>query len=146
MKEICCNECHHSIRPNLFNALRALRLAQSVRTLRVDALSANQSDNTEKSSQMPLMKDIYLGRQTVIWLGEETLLSTLALSLAPNLVAAHKQRAQTGDMRFYEMMYQSDWEKLGLPEPGSRDPQLLYHAWNELYLNAWFSRVWVIQE
>jgi hypothetical protein len=61
-----------SITANLESALRHLRLSDQQRTLWVDALCINQSDITERGSQVQLMADIYTAvSRVLIWLGPE---------------------------------------------------------------------------
>ncbi|EWZ92660.1 hypothetical protein FOWG_05736 [Fusarium oxysporum f. sp. lycopersici MN25] len=60
-----------SIRQNLYDALRRLRLSNAPRILWVDSICINQLDNTEKSAQIPLMGQIYsTARSVIIWLGK----------------------------------------------------------------------------
>lgn len=61
------------IRPNLYNALRALRDQNTFVVLWIDALCINQDDIEERSSQVRSMTKIYENAaQVVAWLGEET--------------------------------------------------------------------------
>jgi hypothetical protein len=56
---------------NLFTVLRRLRRATEVRTLWVDALCINQSDDREKAEQVTIMASIYKRSELVwIWLGD----------------------------------------------------------------------------
>ncbi|KAK4450871.1 heterokaryon incompatibility protein-domain-containing protein [Podospora aff. communis PSN243] len=60
------------ITKNLHAALKRLRRPDSQRTLWVDAICINQSDNTEKSVQVFMMDDIYRNTpEALLWLGEE---------------------------------------------------------------------------
>ncbi|KAK7184364.1 ankyrin and het domain protein [Paraphaeosphaeria sporulosa] len=60
------------ITENLFHALRILRYKHMRRTLWVDAICINQSDNVEKGHQVALMGNIYRKAQSVVvWLGRE---------------------------------------------------------------------------
>ncbi|OBT84166.1 hypothetical protein VE02_07532 [Pseudogymnoascus sp. 03VT05] len=47
------------VTPHLENALRHLRLASKDRTIWVDAVCINQSDDVERGEQVMLMKQIY---------------------------------------------------------------------------------------
>ena len=54
---------------SLDNALRHIRLQNKIRNLWVDAVSINQSDIKERSSQVPLMKEIYSrARLAAVWI------------------------------------------------------------------------------
>ncbi|KAL6408590.1 hypothetical protein AUP68_07532 [Ilyonectria robusta] len=60
-----------NITPNCTAALRQLRDAAEERTLWVDSICIDQTSLEERSSQVALMGDIYLGaEQVVVWLGE----------------------------------------------------------------------------
>lgn len=59
-----------SIRRNLHQALTHLRDETDMRTLWIDAICINQTDDAEKSWQVQLMGDIYRrARRVLIWLG-----------------------------------------------------------------------------
>ncbi|KAH6689715.1 heterokaryon incompatibility protein-domain-containing protein [Plectosphaerella plurivora] len=56
--------------PNLFSALKHLRLPQKARTLWADAICINQHDDNERNAQVPLMARIYTTAKAVaVWLG-----------------------------------------------------------------------------
>ena len=60
-----------SITESLETALKALRKPHESGYLWIDQICINQKDEVEKSSQIPLMEDIYTrSAQTVGWLGE----------------------------------------------------------------------------
>lgn len=71
LKLIYINHFAFEVTPNLFDALRRLRLPDKRRTLWVDAICINQEDIAEKSTQLPLMRDIYLkASAVVVWIGQ----------------------------------------------------------------------------
>ncbi|KAK6073975.1 hypothetical protein SCUP515_06640 [Seiridium cupressi] len=58
------------ITPNLDGALRQIR--KSIRRVWADAVCINQYDNAEKSSQIPLMADVFRdAARVLVWLGKE---------------------------------------------------------------------------
>lgn len=58
------------ITPILAAALRRFRYASALRWIWVDAICINQQDDAEKTTQIPLMADIYRGASRVmVWLG-----------------------------------------------------------------------------
>ncbi|KAK6422151.1 hypothetical protein LTR95_016723 [Oleoguttula sp. CCFEE 5521] len=60
------------IGPNLHAALAQLRSTTASLTIWIDAIAINQSDNAEKSTQIPLMADLYFRAERVVaWLGED---------------------------------------------------------------------------
>jgi len=56
---IMCDSRVVHITPSLCRSLRRVRLNTAVRTVWVDGLSINQQDDTERSQQVQLMRDIY---------------------------------------------------------------------------------------
>src|SRR4051794_5933878 len=61
------------VTPNLYAALRGLRLAALSRSLWVDAVCITQGENAEKASQAAMMGAIYSGtREALLGLGEKT--------------------------------------------------------------------------
>lgn len=63
---------HVLVGQNLFTAMQRLRQRSWVGYLWVDALCINQSDDDEKSHQVPLMDQIYgQASMVLVWLGEE---------------------------------------------------------------------------
>jgi hypothetical protein len=165
-REIICNDQRLRIGVNLYNALisrrRRLEGASSLvfdkegvqqkrkqgqmynvtNSLWADAISINQRDNTEKTAQVRLMKDIYARAELVIaWLG--------------NGVAEDDYRAVSFAVKLYELLE----TKVPLGPVGRDDdlatqlPQfpgiLEYSEWGrifELLSNPWFTRVWIVQE
>ncbi|PMD24672.1 HET-domain-containing protein [Hyaloscypha hepaticicola] len=117
------------VRPNLYRALRRLRAGPSVDIqLWVDALCINQSDNEEKTHQLPKMLMIYhSGANTVIWLGES------------NPGEADSERG----IQFVEDIISIGKLKFHLE---SRTAMHDWLAFAELLTRDWFSRRWIIQE
>ncbi|KKY36372.1 putative ankyrin and het domain protein [Diaporthe ampelina] len=130
---------------NLATALKYLRRADEPRTLWIDALCINQTDEVEKGPQVAMMGDIYRhATRVVVWLGPE---------------------ADNSDMIFAKMAYlgsqiQVDFTgkvEIGLAEGatelGLADPSKPVYFWVEefdalvhLFSRAWFSRLWIRQE
>jgi len=68
------------VTPNLYSALRHLRLEDRDRVLWIDALCINQADDAERTHQVSCMGDIYREASSVIvWLGEESASSEIAM-------------------------------------------------------------------
>ena len=60
-----------SVTDNLHAALLSLREPQLGRVLWIDAISINQQNDNEKSSQIPLIRAIYAqAAHVIVWLGE----------------------------------------------------------------------------
>lgn len=137
---IYINSKPFTITPNLHSALKRLR----PRTLWVDAICINQSDDQEKNQQVPLMRKIYESAKRVqIWLGEEDKYTTLAYSFLELLAPWGQERLAAG-------IEARNWMELD----GRLKTQNVSHAeerraWRALYAlfeRPWFQRIWVIQE
>ncbi|KAK9780493.1 putative Heterokaryon incompatibility domain-containing protein [Seiridium cardinale] len=109
------------ITPNLDGALRQVR--KDTRRIWADAICINQSDNEEKSSQIPLMADIFRGAARVLaWLGKED-----SYIESMKILKTKSQRQP----RFEE------------PNAVSEEGKL---AAMNMTKHPWFSRRWVVQE
>ncbi|KAI5924621.1 HET-domain-containing protein [Camillea tinctor] len=140
-----------SVTPNLHAGL--LRLRQfgrgSPRTLWIDAICINQSDDDEKNMQIPLMGDIYsLCSRVIVWLGEHDSFTESAFKGIKFMAS----RSHIGEKFNYY-----DWRQVKSDEkPDSPSRRVLLKkrlntiesgaAFNSLFSRPWFRRVWVIQE
>jgi hypothetical protein len=71
--QIICSGTSMPITKNCHDALTSLLHNSMISKIWVDAICINQSDNNEKSQQIPLMSEIYGRASTVyIWLGNST--------------------------------------------------------------------------
>jgi hypothetical protein len=78
--DVHCGEVTLSVTQNCHDALKRLRDTTRTRTLWIDTICINQSDDDEKSHQVAMMLDIYRNADRVyIWLGEGTHGSDYAL-------------------------------------------------------------------
>jgi hypothetical protein len=74
---------------NLSNALQRMRPENGSRILWVDAICINQEDLLEKSWQVRMMADIYLGAESVLaWLGKSGDNSDVLETCVPQLLEA----------------------------------------------------------
>lgn len=160
--KILVNGKDFSVTSNLAAALRRLRLPNISCVLWVDAICINQSDNVEKSSQIPLMGKIYgRGEKTVIWLGEHdhetsrafVMLETMAqyADSAPKekLVRLHPDKWQllTKSLRKGSPVIPPEVSNLQLHNPAYWIRKILSgHARTSVFGRPWFTRVWIIQE
>ncbi|KAF3809590.1 hypothetical protein GCG54_00012876 [Colletotrichum gloeosporioides] len=111
-----------NITSSLSNALRCFRLRDRPRFLWADAVCINQNDKREKSSQIPLMADIYRRANSVlVWLGDAN-------------------DAETA-MRVLSRMSRS----IG-PELDTNEKAAIISSLDILLQRPWFSRRWIIQE
>ena len=120
--------CPISIKTNLYDALKCLRKgipANCTRLLWVDALSINQDDNFEKSSQVQKMAMIYNRAETVsVWLGQADRDSGRAMDFIERLLRLEDFDPLTAD-------------------PGSSEQWAALH---NLMQRPWFNRRWIVQE
>ncbi|EMT64819.1 Heterokaryon incompatibility protein 6, OR allele [Fusarium odoratissimum] len=118
-----------SIRQNLHDALRRLRLSNAPRILWVDSICIDQLDNTEKSAQIPLMGQIYsTARSVIVWLGED---------LSPEM-----------DNRLHQLFLGLHQLELYI-HGGTVAAQTIDITCEDIEVflkRPWFSRRWIIQE
>jgi hypothetical protein len=70
---ITCGNHEIAITANCASALRRLRRRFCRRTLWIDSIRIDQSNEKEKSHQVPLMSEVYgLSCRVIVWLGEST--------------------------------------------------------------------------
>ncbi|KAK4168823.1 heterokaryon incompatibility protein-domain-containing protein [Cladorrhinum sp. PSN259] len=107
----------------LFEALAHLRDSHESKRFWIDAICIRQDSNQEKSTQLPLMADIYSSASDVcIWLGPDQDESGYALAAIRDGYAGDK----IGDTTV--------------------PPQRLVRALTIMLGRQWFSRLWIIQE
>lgn len=118
---------------NLSGALRQLRSDQTLRTLWIDAICINQADVTERGQQVSFMRDIFrLSDRTVVWLGEASHDSGLAIDLINELSQSSRQS-----------------DRSQLPNEAAKVLALHDPAWRaltRLLQRPWFQRTWIVQE
>lgn len=116
------------------------------RLLWVDALCINQQDNDEKSSQVMMMRHIYArAKNVLVWLGphvEEVV--PQALGLMHTALRNLNREVTPGKPSpvAYEVSTMEKHMARGFPSPEAPD----WMALEWFYGQAWFSRVWVLQE
>ncbi len=113
------------LRPNLASAMHTLRRLHQDTHIWIDALCINQEDNTEKSTQIPLMADIYrLSDSVAIWLGETTSYGRLAFSFASWITKHPDLVAKVAEQQL----------------------KVLITAFFDMIRNPWFQRKWIIAD
>lgn len=118
------------IRPNLEKLLKRLRPGTDGVPLWVDALCINQEDHREKGYQVGHMDEVYRGRQVLIWLGDRSETSDVALDFIEEWRPFCEGREYgEGDafMRDKDVArkWSAVWDLIGRP---------------------WFTRRWIVQE
>ena len=148
---VFCNGVDFPVGPNLYAALIRFRLVDVPRALWVDQLCIQQTDSPEKAQQLLIMGDIYSKAERVLaWLGPTEDDSDKAMDLFPKLVDRlqtrdHKQKEKNIQGSEHEMSIDNttlEQTLTSLPElePNNR------RALHKLFLRAFFSRVWTLQE
>lgn len=132
--EVGCDDGVIRVTRNLSSALRYLRCEHAPRRLWVDAICINQADIEERGHQVGLMRDIFrLSERTVVWLGEESQDSALAIDLICELARMSREH----NSRSW-LSYESE-KVLSLYDPAWR-------ALTRLLRRPWFRRTWIVQE
>jgi hypothetical protein len=142
--EILCNGQAIGIQPSLLTALRRLRLSQSERVLWADAICINQSDNAEKSHQVPLMGRIYSNAERVIvWLGPgDSQKTQTAFETLWHIASACYQYNQENGIDDEDFL--ADHGAVTLPVEAFAPSA--FASLKELFSKHWFSRIWCVQE
>ncbi|KAK1752724.1 heterokaryon incompatibility protein-domain-containing protein [Echria macrotheca] len=152
---ILLNNKSFSIQENAHAALRRLRLPSKNRTVWIDAICINQSDQAEKEGQLVLMRQIYeQAEQVCVWLGEPCPGTSVAVE---HLTSRFGGVVATTLGRSVDNYYMAE---LVAPSSPLRNPGSGY-AWQwanqldvevnqgdlrELLSRPWWSRVWIVQE
>ncbi|KAK7964081.1 hypothetical protein PG996_008229 [Apiospora saccharicola] len=113
------------ITPSLHGALKRLRRDSQPRRIWADAVCINQASDEEKRVQIPLMRSVYPGADTVfVWLGG----SDQAAS------ALHRLGLRV--------------RRLAVPDSGLQESEIVLarEIVDEILRLPWFKRRWVIQE
>jgi hypothetical protein len=140
---IICRGVEIQIQPNLWLALRRIRLRKSPRVIWADALCINQSDNEERSLQVQSMTSVYTNaRQTLIWLGETSGRAMFSLELVCQLVNGWDEKKPAHFWTVDENTFKEESHK----PTGAFDHSEFSKGFKNLFDLGWFTRKWVIQE
>lgn len=128
--EIRCNGNSFPVTRNLRDGLERIRDRYQTRTVWVDALCINQSDETERGNQVKLMKRIYSNAtQVLIWLGHDgSNHASCVFSALRNIAEAASRHAAN----------QIIGNMVGMP--------VQWDSVKVFYQLEYFQRIWVIQE
>lgn len=136
---IICNGSLLQVTVNLDAALRHLRRPETNRVLWADAICINQADPSERSRQVQIMKNIYEGAKgVVVWLGEGTRNSQIALRLVDQFVEATLKSLKDSEQLTLRKLVAN-----GLS--GSHMKNGIAPL-KDLLRRPWFHRIWVVQE
>ncbi|MCJ1454648.1 hypothetical protein MMC28_005001 [Mycoblastus sanguinarius] len=142
-KTVICDGKVLYVAQNIYDALHTLRRPTSSRIFWIDAICINQSDTDERSHQVGLMRFIY-NRATLVtsWLGKEDEYTAPAINLIDRIVKNHVSadvslKAHPSAIWDNRMM-----DKMDLPH----FPSFEWEALAQLFKQAYFRRIWVVQE
>lgn len=138
-----------TIGPNLALVLRRLRDASEPRRLWCDSVCINQSDLVERASQVQLMGDIYRkARRVIIWLGEESDDSRLALDVFRYTASQFKLSRIKEDLESETITLRVDRDPGFGPSVNEALPfsSTQWRAVANLLARPWFRRLWTRQE
>jgi hypothetical protein len=131
------------LRPNLALALRNLRHPDRTRILWIDAICINQDDIQERNEQVKRMTNIYtLAERVVIWLGEESDNSKLALSTLEHIGRQLNVTKSGRIIAAYDATEPRWWRN----DHNLPFDQSTWQALIKFVERAWFYRVWCWQE
>lgn len=116
---------------NLYSALKELRNTEHERILWVDAVCINQLDDTEKSTQVQMMRDIYSkASKVVVWLGESAPATGSMFEFVQQFGAAKTEEIDTlWDNHTMQPTWTGMWAE-----------------YIRIFKHDWWGRAWVIQE
>ncbi|MCJ1243494.1 hypothetical protein MMC30_000691 [Trapelia coarctata] len=138
VREILVNGQSMLVTQNLEACLRALRRKQYVQNgwrLWIDAICINQKDIIERAGQVKRMREVYTKAWTpIIWLGEETEGSDVALDLIITLASEYTSR--DGVNRLTKTLHQN-------PQHFGRGR---WRALNDVVCRRYWRRLWILQE
>lgn len=130
------------LQTSLFLALRRLRQKDRSVLLWADAICIDQTNDSEKARQIPLMSKIYQSAEKVFaWLGEEENDSDQAIELLTKMgrtVLDFRGRTRGWD----DPHAFTSEDPHYLPQVGDRK----WVAVENLLKRRWFSRIWIVQE
>jgi hypothetical protein len=137
------------IRYNLYWALRSLRLPTKRRILWIDALCIDQTDTTERNSQVSQMTEIYSGaKEVVVWLGhgdENTDLGMDSLGeICPHARSIANRIMDNGNGDRHQMY--KEWIDLYHSFRARHDSDARFVGIAALFFRPWWTRVWTVQE
>ncbi|KAH7238140.1 heterokaryon incompatibility protein-domain-containing protein [Fusarium tricinctum] len=142
--EIVLNDRRFSIGANLRAALLGLEKRLNGRPIWIDAVCINQTDSTEKATQVAHMGEIYSAAEKVfVWLGRKHTERTASMSILREW-PAFPDDPNNANIQFHGKKYNTAKAFFDATSTGS---ELL--SWISLLrtvTESWWSRVWTVQE
>lgn len=136
-----------SIRPNLEALLRMLSELPST-LFWVDAICINQNDNHEKGYQVRNMDKVYRDKELLIWLGEPTDNSDIAINLIQAVQRFHDEFPQSSTEDSGGILLNSSSSPAAIQAFSSilQADMSNWKAFHDLIRRPWFTRRWIVQE
>lgn len=136
-KEIAVMDQRIAVTENLHAALLRLRHRTKQRTIWIDQLCINQSDNLERSMQVAMMRDIYRRCSScIIWLGE---LGDVPTQAAADVFEFIREVSAVSKIPYVKL-------PTLLQDTAAGEAARVAFAAFAMYGNPWWSRIWTIQE
>jgi hypothetical protein len=136
-----------SVTQNLACALQHIRYEDRPRTLWIDAISVDQSNLTERSSQVQRMADIFkLAERVLVWLGPERDNSSFALKILRTLSTKVDVDLIRLDMKPSDDAKsngETHWSDMSVALPYTSKELIPVH---HILQRSWFERLWIRQE
>lgn len=137
-KSIFLQNYNFQVTASLESALRHLRCEREGRTIWIDALCINQTNDVEKTEQVKLMQYIYARTShLVVWVGETSEDSDLGMQT----IRQTGEELKEGDYTDVDLANVSLIQNLH-PAIKDFDPKP-WVAINRLFRRVWFERIWV---
>jgi hypothetical protein len=136
------------VRPNLYGALKELRLTHQPRTLWIDSICINQSDISERNHQVKQMGLIFSSAiQVVVWLGQGDDNTDAAMHFVQRLSQLDPDTARrivdNNGLRWEDR--KRVFQALGMVH-GLDNYDCVVGGLVKLMDNVWWKRVWTVQE
>lgn len=133
------------IRESLHQALQRLRGVNNALILWIDAICINQTDETEKAKQIPLLPRIFqLANCTLALITDKGNHGGVAMQTLLQVAAKSRRETNPRDSKWPEGVppIPSSWKTLRKPPPS--DP--VWTSIQAFFSSTFFRRVWIIQE
>jgi hypothetical protein len=138
----CSNGTKLSIRPNLYDALKGLRLSNEHRTIWIDQISINQLDLPEREDQVRNFGVIFSRAwQVIIWIRDE---DWSGIQTAFSLIDSLCMGAMEKQVDSTDPVYSGRYLDSILDIPPANAPECV--ALRRFLKNKWFLRTWTFQE
>jgi hypothetical protein len=144
---IHCNGCSVGVKLNLFESLISLAKLQYEDYIWIDALCIDQTNLSERNSQVSLMGKIYskaLG--IIIWLGRESSDTQGIVWLHNYFIPTLRDKLAIQPEQFQGSDATRDLDPKRCQDLGLDSPTFYAQSYAEFCRRSWFTRTWIVQE